>query len=93
MTIAALREAIGLLLDSAPALEPEDLIMRARALRAQLEEILLGATELELLGLLNETVVTIHLYARERLRGRAESAEEYLQMGRLFLSAARDASR
>ncbi len=80
-----LTEAVRELLDAAPTTAPETLMARAEELRARIEEAALGGEDV---GLLNDAVVSVSLYARARQRGEAERAEECLEMGRLFLAAA-----
>jgi hypothetical protein len=88
MPTAELIEAVRELLDAVPTTGPAELGARVEALRAQIEEALLGPEEPEAISYLSDAVVAVSLYAREAQRGRTERAEECLEMGRLFLVAA-----
>ena len=82
---ADLIEAVRALLDAAPTATPEALVVHAGALRERVEDALCAGEDI---GLLNDAVVAVSLYARARQRGETEGAEEWLEQARLFLEAA-----
>jgi len=86
---AELLQAVRDLLDAARTSAPDELAARAEALRARVEEAVFGADDPELLGLLNDAVVSVILYVRAAQEGDAGRAEECLEQARLFLAAAR----
>jgi len=88
---AELIEAVRELLDAAETTAPEELAARAETLRARVEEALFGADDAEAMGLLNDAVVSVVLYARAAQQGDVGKAEECLEQARLFLAAAQTA--
>jgi len=83
--VSGLVEAVRELLDAAPTTPAEELLARAEALRAEVEGALFEGTDV---GLLNDAVVSVILYARAAQRGETEQAEECLEQAGLFLAAA-----
>jgi hypothetical protein len=84
--ISAVRDLVAAI----PATAPGEVATRAEALRAQIEEALFGGADPEAMGLLNDAVVSLILYARAAQSGDADRAQECLEQARLFLAATGD---
>jgi len=68
----------------------EEVARQAEGLRARIEEGMLGG-DAEVLGLLNEAVVAMVLWARAVERADEVRADEYGEQARLFVAAAEQA--